>query len=304
MDASVRPRHGLVGADDYAASTEPCGAAIRQFEKSERGVGIELLINRERESLLMHAARKGFHTLTVAEMQHLVRFERVPYPGAMPKRESDLARLLVTWQFPGASDAEIDAMLAYRGKQRAPRHHHVLSAENAPAVENCLAEADVLEFKGSTAAATRGTLPLQSASVSSGEVVNQPPVDSVGVGLAERVDAPPVQPSASGSSSDRVVGARESRDVVMGDITREAARNYLPPVGHCELYIYKGKAWVLKSKDKADWPKSRTVKFSGDDRQSCIKALGEVLEWAWNWSAQQGHGECPFNLAPLRSGEF
>lgn len=199
--------------------------------------GMGLVMSRANlQPLISWAARHGFRNMTCVHMSSLLTVAFIPCQGATPSREADLVKVLCSWQFPAAMDDELAAMAAHR-KPR-PQRQHMLTEENAEAVDGLMALDEALEVKKATKAIAQKSAKRKKAAFVPAE--SQP--------------APTNQPSSSSSSAPAVPSEVRRRIVPEKMYSALEARAFLPPVKGAWIGIHTDAAWQVKYANRPSPP--------------------------------------------------
>lgn len=230
------------------------------------------------EPLVRSAARQGFRNMSCVHLGMLISYAGVPYDGTKPSKEAEMVELLCRWQFPNSTDEEIQQMMARRKPQ--PARQHLLTEENAEAVEGLMHQDEAMEVKKTTKVAAK-----------------RAKATSAFAGVGD--DAPLAALATSSSSSGSGAGRR--RVVPARAYTAEEARTFLPSAPGAWLGIHTKVAWQVKYPPRKTRPRSHTETWNINDVDASYSAcMVKCLERAW-MAHQEVTGErCPWDFSELR----
>lgn len=231
------------------------------------------------EPLIRSAARQGFRNMTCVHLGMLISWAGVPYEGTRPSKEAAMVELLCRWQFPTATDEEIQQMMTRRKPQ--PVRQHFLTEENAEAVEGLMNKDEAMEVKKTTKAFAKKAKKRCSLA----EVGDDAPLAALAMGSSS---------SGSGAGRRRVVPARA--------YTVEEASALLPGAAGTWLGIHKKVAWQVKYPARKVRPRSHTETWDVNAADaSYFACMVKCLEWAWMAHQEVTGDKCPWDFSELRS---
>ena len=217
---------------------------------------------------------RGFRGLTIEEMKGIIAKEAIPHGRA--SSGDDFARILIIWAVPDATEEEIAEMLRLRNLGTLPRHVHFTCPKETAKLEKMVDGVDEDDAAAKDVKPPAGGHGGGSGGGASGS----------GGGAAPGV-APPGEEAGPAH--------RPWPALPDGLCTRDEALLRLPNEVGCTIGLHTIRAWEVKYKRRERAPRSRTIKFNGDDPEAFHAAVLEAIAWAW-WAHLETKPDsvCPY----------
>ena len=110
----------------------------------------------------------------------------------------------------------------------------------------------------------------------------------------------PIAPSSAGSGSALAPAPPPPRPVLppIADRLYNAveARDLIPKAKGCTLSIHEPRQWEVKYRQKASYPRSKSITWDGVEGYTRMQALRMVLRWAWDAHFERCGEACPYDL--------